>query len=396
MKRANNQKDISIINQARVLKNICVNDGITRTEIAKNIGLTSMTITNIVNKLINEGIVKELSEVVVDTKSGRKPIKLDVSKTSPCVLGISISRHHIRLLIADFKNTPIEQRIIKIVEFSDKEEFLKALIDNSKEIIESANRRVIGIGISSIGPLDTSTGTIIALSEFTFLHNIQILEYLKAAFDIPIIALNDASASAIAEMHYGAAMCEDNFLMFRVNYGVGSGIILDGKLYEGIKGMSGEIGHMCMNVDGPLCVCGNRGCLENYIDTNAFAKRINEQYGFDPPLKWEDIVALYNTKQQLFRKEFDNFCKYISYAIVNIINIFDIYTVVLEYAGQDNGDAIEKKVEEYVNKIILANEFRTIKVVQSKMKKKSVLLGTVSHVLEKVFSGEIDYIEHKE
>ncbi len=385
------QKEISILNQLRVLQAICQNNYISRAEIAKLTGLTSMTITNIVSRLIAEDIIMETPNIVVESTSGRKPIGLDITDNSPAVLGINISRRHIRLMVVDLKNNSLLQKKLPLDALDTKESFLSALADNCMEMISSVKRDIIAVGVASIGPIDVKSGTIIDPPKSFYLHDIPLVDHLKNVLNIPVYAINDASASALAEKTYGAGIGIDNLLLFRINYGVGSGIILGGILYDGINGMSGEIGHMSLNPDGPQCSCGSRGCVETYLNNSSFEDMINERYSFDPPLVWEDIVSLYNTKQKLFSKEFETYCSYISHAIINTVNMLDIHTVIMEYLGSENGDALEQEVSRQVNNMVLAKRIRKIQIVKSGIKETSSLLGATTFILKKIFSGEIAY-----
>ncbi len=389
-RKLNTQKNISTQNQARVLHEICTNKLISRIDIAKKTGLSSMTITNIVNRFITEEIVVEIQEKKGDAQYGRKPILLDLSENSPCIIGINFTRATIKAVLSDYKANILATEHQKIGEISSQEDFLSLVLDVILKILNLTTRKIIGIGVSSFGPVDIESGTILNVPNFYNLSNIPVVHFIQDKTKIKTYFVHDSNAAAIAENLYGRVGGKD-FLFLRIADGVGGGLFLNQQIYNGSFGMSGEIGHISLNIDGPQCSCGNKGCLENYINTNLFTNAINEKHHFDPPLNWEDIVSLYNSNQNLFSDFFDQFCNYIALACINIINILDIPLIILEYRGQSSGNKIEENIEKFINNHLLANHKRHISVIKSKLNNDAALIGAVSVILNKIFNSEIDY-----
>ena len=131
--------------------------------------------------------------------------------------------------------------------------------------------------------------------------------------------------------------------------------------------------------------------LHRPVTGKAFTDQVNKKHNFEPPLDWEDVVTLFNSKQRLFADFFEDFSRYLSVACVNIVNLLDVPLIILEYRGQDSGDNIEKLLEENINKAVLVNKKRHVTVAKSQLKNDAALLGAVSMVLDKIFLGEIDY-----
>ena len=386
-----NQKRGSVINQAKVLRHICLNETITRTEIARHTGLTTMTVSNIINALIHDNIVCERQDIKGESELGRKPKILDISAESPCIIGLNLARGSVSAILCDYKARIIHKIDKHIYQLSSADEMFALLITTCRELMQQTSRKIIAVGFSCPGPINTEQGIILDPHNFYNLKNIPVAQTLQNALHLPIYCVHDSNAAAIAEKIYGCGKDIQDFIYFRLAAGVGCGLILNHQLYNGELGLSGEIGHTSCNINGPLCTCGNRGCLEHYIDTNRITAEINTAHNFTPPLTWHDILALYNSKQHLFSTYIDDFCLYIAFSIVNIVNLLDIHTVILEYPGQTPDNMLDTFIEEKINTVILSNYKRKIKVIPTALEFNASLIGAASVVMSKIFSGEIDF-----
>ena len=140
--------------------------------------------------------------------------------------------------------------------------------------VEKSPEKPAGIGVSATGQIDVRSGTVIGVgaSLGNWLGS-EIARTLGDAFDLPVTVINDANAAALGEQRYGRARGMENVLVVTVGTGVGGGIIENGRLIEGRRGIGGEIGHFSIKFDGEPCPCGNRGCFERYGSTGALVRR---------------------------------------------------------------------------------------------------------------------------
>ncbi len=141
-----------------------------------------------------------------------------------------------------------------------------------------AEARVLGLGIGSPGPLNLRTGTLGVLPNLPGWENFPLRDALAAATGLAVTLESDANAAALAEWKLGAgqALGLDSLAMITLGTGVGSGLILHGRVWQGILGMGGELGHACIHPDGPPCPCGSRGCLEWYASANGLIRLARE------------------------------------------------------------------------------------------------------------------------
>lgn len=193
-------------------------------------------------------------------------------------------------------------KILKKIKFSTFTQFDDNLIKIKQEIniiIDSSYNHITAIGISAGGPLDSEKGLFISPPHLPTWHNINIKELLEKEFNIPTFLENDANACALAEYYYGNGRGAKNFAFLTFGTGLGVGLIFDGKLYRGSNNQAGELGHVRIAEEGPLCF-GKRGCVESFcsgagislLHEQLTGKKISTKEIFDRAEKKQDKVAI--------------------------------------------------------------------------------------------------------
>jgi glucokinase len=137
--------------------------------------------------------------------------------------------------------------------------------------------RVAAVGICSPGPVDHESGTLIDPPNLQGLHNTPLRQMLSQRLGLPVSLEHDAKAAALGEFHYGAGRGERSMVYLVVGTGLGAAIIIDGKLYRGMQNSAGEVGHITLDRDGELCLCGSRGCAETYVAGPWLARRYERE-----------------------------------------------------------------------------------------------------------------------
>lgn len=307
MKKATNASLMKIKNQKLVLS-IINKSKCSRADIARSTGLTKAAVTLIVDELINDGYVEEY---ISDYNGvGRKPINLKLRENSAFAFGVNITRKHYEVGIVDLNGN-----ILKNKQF-DIDKPSKVIDQIQKTITEQINEtgvsqdKILGIGITTPGPVNYKENTILTPPNFNEWHN------LKLDFQDSIHLENISDAAALSEKYFGCCKDIDNYIMLMVDEGIGSGLIIDNKIYRGNNGRGTEAGHISINFQGIKCECGNVGCLEKYASVPA----ILEGTGY---IEWKQVIE--NNDIGIIKKE----AEYLSCAMTSIINLFDISTVLI-------------------------------------------------------------------
>jgi glucokinase len=137
---------------------------------------------------------------------------------------------------------------------------------------------VAAIGIGSPGFIDRNEGRVLQGSEnLPAFKNRSLVKYLSEDFTLPVFADNDANCAAAGELQFGIGVGYDSFVMITLGAGVGGALVLEGRVFRGTRGLAGEIGHICLDAQGPFCTCGSRGCLEQYACAAAIERSYREK-----------------------------------------------------------------------------------------------------------------------
>lgn len=396
MKKAagGNARDMKHANRLQVLQLLCTEGPLPRAEIARRTGLTKMTTSNITADLLEAGLAAELpAGRMPGGGAGRTPALLGLSACSPCVLGIFIGRRHCGVLICDLAATVLAEETFYYEGRLDGETLIDTIVNLFYKVRARCGRKLLGAGISAVGPLNASTGTLLSPPNFYGIRNLPVRELLAARLGLPCALIHDSSGGALAEQLYGAGRGLDDFLYLHLQDGIGAGLVANGELFDGAVGLGGELGHTSINFDGPPCPCGNRGCLELYANDQALAADLLRLRGESAPAggkapAFREIVDLAGAGDGPAAAALDSFCSYVSYALVNCLNIVDAHRVFVGYRGGEAG-LLERLLESKVNSRLLAGECRRVRVERSRFLNRAPVFGAVALVARQVFRGEL-------
>lgn len=392
--KGSNVKDMKQFNRALVLKHIATKPKISRTDLAEATGLSKMAVGNMVNDLMEMGLVEEIKPAIEGSFYGRPPGVLCISGKSPLICGMLIKREIFQVILADLSGHIVGRNIIPYGKELKKENIAAFLVESFEDLRSRQQRPIVAVGISSVGPVDTQRGIICNPPYFYGINNVEIVKEVKERTGLPTFLVNDANAGALAERLYGSATGEHNFCYLHIATGIGLGCVLDGKLYSGDFGQSGEIGHTSINYMGPKCECGNSGCLEMYANVERLNVRIRElEQAMRRPapakngeaLSWEDVVDSANRGDFIALAALEEFCTYISYAMTNIVNLFDFSCIIVGYDAHSDGDAVEQILKDKLQSRVLYSDYRRISVKRSVYGGDAPLIGAIACCAERVF-----------
>ena len=215
---------------------------------------------------------------------------------------------------------------------------------------------VLGIGIGIPGVIDTQTGYVSYSNNLQW-YDLPIKEMMEKATGLQVRIINDANAATYGEAKFGAGKKYKNLLMITLGTGVGGGIIIDGKIYEGNHGKGAELGHNVIVIDGEQCTCGRKGCLEAYASATALirdTKRMMEKH--KDSLMWEDknvggrTAFNYAKKGDKYAQEVvDNYVKYLGEGLLNFFNTFRPEAVLLSGGIANERENLTSRLEKYVS-----------------------------------------------
>lgn len=292
-----------------------------RAEISKSTGLSKSAVTIITKQLIDEG---QLMEIGTESISyGRHPILLDIVKTRRYAMGIALDRARVTVCIVNLKLQSVDSRCRDISEFDAPDKAVLWAYQNGLEILDEkkiSRELCVGIGVAAPGPLDYKRGVILTPPNFELFRDFDVRGCLAAYSDMPVFVNNTPVLMAMYER------CKrepelNNYIYVTVDNGVGSAIFQNGRVNMGSAGFSGEIGHTTVDVNGPVCSCGNYGCLEGYVTKKAFLKL----YGIDYE---ENADKAYSGDREALDR-IVRLARYFASGIINSVNMLDLDTVII-------------------------------------------------------------------
>lgn len=188
-------------------------------------------------------------------------------------LAVDIGGTNIRAALVDASGTLSHRNQVATPPNAPGDMIVATLIDLLRNIVAVAAEPPAVVSVACAGLIDAIAGRVVILSNGPGFRNLAIAQPVSAALGIPCFLENDGSAAALAEHRFGAGRGYDHLVHVAVGTGIGGGLVLGGRLYRGATGFAGEVGHMVIDISGPLCNCGSRGCLEAMASGTAFATR---------------------------------------------------------------------------------------------------------------------------
>lgn len=273
--RIGNRELISDVNQRLILQAVRVMQPTFRAEVARKTGLKPASVTAIVNHLIEEGMLREVPGVADNSsRFGRPPLMLEVNGDARRILAIDLEPDHIRVASTDLLARLIDYRDYSIDRMSAAEPILDRILQVARELVrESSRKRILGVGISLPGVIDPRQGVLISSTNMPRWRDVPVAATIRAALRLPVRVERSVQLAALYEAWSNPGQHDRTMAILSLRTGIGLAIIHHGQLYRGANGLGGEIGHCIVDIDGPTCECGGRGCLETFVSAPAIVKR---------------------------------------------------------------------------------------------------------------------------
>ncbi|MEI7883894.1 MAG: ROK family protein [Clostridia bacterium] len=363
---AGNSRYIKKLNRLNVLGLIRRSRVISRAAIAKESRLTATTVAEITKTLLEQELI--LEDGASESTGGRPSVNLVINPNARYAVGCDFESDNVTTTILNFLGEQVAL-MRKRYELSEAQDILEAIASSINEIIASCDipkEKILGVGISIPGLVDLVEGNIYFLTHYS-MENIELRTFIEERTGLETWVVNDANSAALAECATGFGKEYDNFVSVISRQGVGAGIIINGKLFQGALGVAGEIGHLTVELNGPRCNCGNYGCLEVMAGTKAIEKRTrvrlkqnggssyfkeNEDYD---KVTLPEIIKAAEQGDSLVLEVLQHVGNYLGMGIATVINFFNPQAIVL--AGDVESyfpyieDAVQKAIEARAMKV---------------------------------------------
>ncbi|SEL37695.1 Sugar kinase of the NBD/HSP70 family, may contain an N-terminal HTH domain [Roseateles sp. YR242] len=338
------QQLLKVINRMALVRHLCAHPGLSRADLATEVGLTKSTISGLTRELIAEGWLIE-SVVVATGDLGRRPTPLFINPERLLLLGAEVGIEAVRV-VATSLTGEIRARAVSHYGASRSAKacigVLASLLQKVKGQLEDS-QEIIGIGIGLPGGVDEAEG-ILHFAPNLGWRDLPIGSWLAdklagtALADVPLYLQNEADVAALGEMEFNPSSGpQDPLLYVSINQGVGAGVVVGDRLLTGSRGFAGEVGHMVLQIDGPRCSCGRRGCAEALIGMRAMLRP--EEAAEPGPHSLAEVRTRLGEKDKPTVKSVSTAGRYLGVLLQNLATAYDPACIVLGGAVVELGDA---------------------------------------------------------
>jgi predicted NBD/HSP70 family sugar kinase len=376
---------------------------IPRKEVSRLSKLSIATTKRLIEELLWDRFIVEVG-VSANTR-GRKASLLELNEDHVSSIGVNILPNALEIIGVSFKGTKFYSNRVDSVRaecntiLSLLKKELKRALDETRK---SYHDNILGIGVGIAGLVNIHQGIVLYTPNMYGWENVELASILKKEFKTAVIIDDSVRCMALSEKRYGIGRDLQNFLYIYIGKGVGSGVLLDGRLYRGAHGAGGEFGHITIKQEGKLCNCGNRGCLEAYVSESRIIDEVRNSASSnggsslarliedDNSISLKDIIREADNDDRFANLTINNVGENIGIGIANLVNVFDPGVVIL--GGEIIGTFGERVIQN-VMRIVSLKSIRTISsqtsIVQGSVTELSASRGAATMLIEKYLQNNI-------
>ncbi len=381
METPGSQTSLHRANLERVVRAVRMAGSLTQAEIARSTGLSAATVSNIVRELKDGGTV----EVTPTSAGGRRARSVSLSGDAGIVIGVDFGHTHLRVAVGNLAHQVLAEESEPLdVDASSAQGFGRAeqLVNRLIETTGISPGKVIGVGLGVPGPIDVESGTLGSTSILPGWTGINPSEELAARLGVPVYVDNDANLGALGELVWGSGRGVKDLAYIKVASGVGAGLVIDGHIYRGPGGTAGEIGHITLDESGPVCRCGNRGCLETFTAARYVLPLLRPSHG--PDLTMERVVQLAREGDPGCRRVIGDVGRHIGSGVANLCNLLNPSRVVLGGSLAEAGELVLAPIRDSVSRYAIPSAGRQLSVLPGALGARAEVLGALALVLSEM------------
>jgi predicted NBD/HSP70 family sugar kinase len=373
------------LNSRRVFDVLREKGTASRAEIARATGLSRSTVSSIISELLKGGLVEEGAEgtgVAHGEQGGRPPVLLSLKSSAGLALGVDFGHTHLRVAISDLSHEVLAETREELDVDQSAEEGLAGATKLVKQVLEDAGAdrdRVLGVGMGLPGPINQAARTVGSTAILPGWVGVDAAKELSQRLELPVQVENDANLGALAEFVWGSGQGHSELVYIKLSSGVGAGLLLGGRLYQGAGGTAGEIGHTVVQEGGAICRCGNRGCLETVASARAIAGMLSESRGEE--ISTTRLLELSANGDSAAARLIEEAGREIGIAVANLCNLINPDRVIVGGDLSGAGKLITEPILESIRRFAIRSAADQVTVVPGVLGERAELLGALALVL---------------
>ncbi|MBI5216566.1 MAG: ROK family transcriptional regulator [Ignavibacteriae bacterium] len=377
-----------------VLRLIWSERQISRADVARRLGLSRSTVSEILVPLLKTGLVAEVG--IGKSRGGRPPIVLEFQDNARYIIGVDIGATHVSVVITNMRG--------KVLVWKEKNHPVRTDPEGTRELVfelcdkciatqDKGVKRLFRIGVALPSPIDPIRPNWLSEVVIPAWQGRTGLERLQQKYNVPAHVDNDANLAALAEYWWGAGRGVDDRIFIKMGYGIGAGYIFGGNIYRGSSGLAGEIGHIPIDINGKQCVCGLKGCLTTFVGAEALVARARELRNKYPKsllagnsLTMTDIENAALSNDPLALQVVSELSTYMGIAIASLVNTMNPAMVILGGGMARLGTLLTEQIRDKVKRSTLLNPGSNVEIGTSKIGPQAVAIGAATLALDEALS----------
>ncbi len=347
------------------------------------------TVISYIKNFIKDGFVTELGPG--KSTGGRKPVLLELNPKAAFAVGVHLGETIIIAVVTDLRGNIVTQVTTKSCTSKGKVFFIETVLKTIKEVIKNSKlnkSKIIGIGVGVPGLVDSENGVSIFCTFHSWWRDIHFKDIIETKIKITVSIENDTHVMTLVERWFGLGRECDNFCYLDIGEGIAVGTFLNGELYRGLGGSAGELGHTVIAKNGPLCRCGNNGCLEALASTIAIENRMKEllrKKELKSRPSFQKIVEMASGADKVANKVLREAGHYLGIATANIVNLLNPGLIIIGGIISQAGDVVMKPLKTTFAEHALAKPADDVEIHLTELDRFGWALGAATLVLKKIF-----------
>lgn len=403
LEKLNNVERKKHTQKVKIIKHLCVYGPMTNADICSEFNVSSPTSMGLLNELTAEGLVEKQGRG--KSEGGRKPELYGLRDNSLFVLGIAMGRYRTKMAIFDNNHKNITGIQTFPIQVSNDLTAVEQLYASAEKLVASSGidtDKLMGVGISMPGLVATKEG-----NNYTYFSRGQgdksLQQLFEEKFNKPVYIQNDVKSATLAEYRFGLARDKKDVLVLSLDWGIGLGVIMDGKLRSGSTGFAGEVGHIPLVNDGALCYCGKRGCLETVASGIALASMAKEgirsgQISLLNELSEQEkdriepqlVIEAANRGDQYAINILSEIGINLGKGVAILIQLFNPELIILGGKIAEAKQYITTPIQQSINTYCMAQLREKTGIALSNLGQDASILGSVAIVMENILEHQIE------
>jgi predicted NBD/HSP70 family sugar kinase len=365
-------------NRLRVIQALYRHPRSSRSVVAEITGLSRPTVSAFMEELERAGIVEEFEDPT-PRQSGRPPVLMALVPRAAFAVGVDMGHEHLRVATCNLSGEIVSDEYTAIdVDHAPQEsmDLAAELVQRSLGSAHVDKEHLIGVGMALAAPVDGDTGHVFAEGILPSWGGIEPVAEMSRRLDLPVHIENDANLGALGEHRFGAGKGADQMAYVRLSAGIGLGLVIHGRAFGGNNGIAGELGHVRVSRNGPICRCGNRGCLEMVASPSAVARLLG------PDVSVARLLELATHGDRGAIRAVADAGELIGEALATLVTLLNPKLIVVGGDLATTGDVVLGPIRAAIARYGIPPAADAVRVVPGKLKGRAEVLGAAALVLD--------------